>query len=280
MSKRNITLRFIAVICICACTLIMLTGCNLPEQGDWPPKGWKQSDYGSFSPDITTSYDGKYFAVQTLDKPEGYGQNYIRVTIYDSENKSIAESFLTERAFDFWGICWEPDSYNIWIQSSDVGTYCMCFEDGHWSRDVYGESSVVYKDGKRYVEATHPHNMPDGMIDRYRIRNGSFEYNNAYSADGLYFAGKSSFWDESIGAWISCIEICEMEDGKSIYIYPLIDGEYSGVCWEREQNNLWVRLNDSVFCLQYKDGNWIRNDSMKRPDYIALAYNWDGTIKE
>ena len=60
----------------------------------------------------------------------------------------------------------------------------------------------------------------------------------------------------------------------------MADDGYCGVCWEREQNNLWVRLNENVFCLQYENGTWNRNDDAKRPEYIALAYDWDGTIKD
>ena len=264
--------------------LIILVFCFVCAYADgedtWPPKGWKQSDYGSFSPDVTKSYDGKYYAIQTLERPEGYNTGFILVTVYESETGVAVDSFLTQRAWDFWGICWEPDNYNIWIQSADVGTYCMCFENGQWSRDMYDGYSVRYRDGERYKEGTYPRSMPDGMIDRFRMRNGSFEYNNAYSTNGLYFAGYGSYRDEPTGAWTSGIEICEMADGRSVFFWPLAEDGYRGVCWEREQNNLWVRLNDNVFCLQYENGTWNRNDNAKRPEYIALAYDWDGTIKD
>ena len=151
------------------CALFFLSGCSILEFSPvWPPRGWKQSEYGSFSPDVTNSFDGKYYAVQTLDKPEGSSVNFILVTIYDAGTDAIVDSFLTERAFDFWGVCWESDNYNLWIQSADIGTYCMIFEDGHWSRDVDASSSVYFKEGFKYQEATHPRHMPDEIIDRFR----------------------------------------------------------------------------------------------------------------
>lgn len=108
--------------------ILCLAGCA----PTWPPRGWRQADYGSFSPDVTYSYDGEYRAVQTLERPEGWKVDAIRVTVYEEVSDKVVDSFLTQRAMDFWGICWEEDNYDIWIQSADVGTYCMSYEDGHW----------------------------------------------------------------------------------------------------------------------------------------------------
>jgi len=94
----------------------------------------RREKYGSFSPDLTTSYDGRFYAVQQKVRPEGMSVDYIHVTVYDAEAEEVADSFLTERAWDFWGICWEQDSYDIWVQSGDIGTYCMKYEEGRWVR--------------------------------------------------------------------------------------------------------------------------------------------------
>ncbi len=135
--------------------LLILTGCSMSDflnkNATWPPKNWSQSDFGSFSPDVTTSFDNKYYAVQTMEKKEGGKEAYIRVTIYDSVTDAVVDSFLTERAFDFWGVCWEPENYDLWIQSNDVGTYCMCFADGYWVKNEDGSYvSFYYKDEVSY----------------------------------------------------------------------------------------------------------------------------------
>ena len=79
------------------------------------------------------SYDGKYVAKQKVERLGDV--RYIRVYVYEKETGELAGDFWVERAWDFWGICWENDSYNIWTQSADVGIYCYRYEDGEWRRD-------------------------------------------------------------------------------------------------------------------------------------------------
>ena len=45
----------------------------------------RREKYGSFSPDLTTSYDGRFYAVQQKVRPEGMSVDYIHVTVYDAE---------------------------------------------------------------------------------------------------------------------------------------------------------------------------------------------------
>lgn len=92
-------------------------------------------EYGSFTPDDVESFDGKFAAKQEVEKLGDV--NYVRVYIYDIESGGLAGDFFAERARDSWGICWEKDNYNIWIQSADAGIYCYRYEDGTWTRDQY-----------------------------------------------------------------------------------------------------------------------------------------------
>ncbi len=92
-----------------------------------------EEEYGSFSPYDVESYDGKYVAKQKVERLGDV--RYIRVYVYEKETGELAGDFWVERAWDFWGICWENDSYNIWTQSADVGIYCYRYEDGEWRRD-------------------------------------------------------------------------------------------------------------------------------------------------
>ena len=262
--------RALCLACVLLLTLL-LSGCMFiplalgprsPET--WPPAHWDPRDYGSFSPDRTTSYDGAYYALQTLEKLD-VANNFscIRVTVYDAETDAVVDSFLTERAWDFWGICWEPASYNIWIQSADVGTYCMRYDDGAWVRDD-----------------DYSYQMPEEMIDRYRMRNGSFAFIYAVSSDGAYAAIKNSEFDSSSDQWIASVSICSTDDGRPLFTYLLEQGAaYKGLCWDHD-GNVWIRLgDDELICLRRSDDGWVRDDTCVRPDYIALEYDWDGTIK-
>ena len=104
--------------------VFILAGCGSVQAN----KNW-----GSFTPDKTFSYDNKYYALQTVEKRED--ASYIVVDIYLSETEEKIYSFSPARASDFWGICWESDTYNIWIQSADIGVLCYRFEDNIWKLD-------------------------------------------------------------------------------------------------------------------------------------------------
>ena len=106
-------------------------------------------EWGSFSPNKTTNYDNKYYALQTVND-----NDYIVVTIYETETDEEVYSFSPARAYDFWGICWESDTYNIWIQSSDIGDYCYKYDNDTWILDEEAE-------------------MPDYIITRHELQFGS-----------------------------------------------------------------------------------------------------------
>ena len=106
-------------------------------------------EWGSFSPNKTTSYDNKYYALQTVND-----NDYIVVTVYETETDEEVYSFSPARALDFWGICWENDTYNIWVQSSDIGDYCYKYANSTWTLDEDAE-------------------MPDYIITRHELQFGN-----------------------------------------------------------------------------------------------------------
>ena len=106
-------------------------------------------EWGSFSPNKTTSYDNKYYALQTVND-----NDYIVVTIYETKIDEEVYSFSPARAYDFWGICWESDTYNIWIQSSDIGDYCYKYDTDTWILDEKAQ-------------------MPDYIITRHELQFGN-----------------------------------------------------------------------------------------------------------
>ncbi len=105
--------------------LLILTSCNVSEH--------YTAEWGSFSPDKTSSYDNKLYAIQTVEKIEDV--NFVTVNVYLTETEELIYSFTPARALDFWGICWENDTYNIWIQSGDIGVFCYKYENDEWKVD-------------------------------------------------------------------------------------------------------------------------------------------------
>lgn len=120
--------KIISIICIILflCILFLLSRCS----NETISESW-----GSFTSNLTYSYDEKYYAVQEVDGTFEEGIRYIKVCIYETETDTLISYFYPARARDFWGICWENDTYNIWTQSADVGIYCYKYEDMQWERD-------------------------------------------------------------------------------------------------------------------------------------------------
>ena len=116
----------IVALILFLCILLLLSRCT----NETTSESW-----GSFTSHLTYSYDGKYYAVQEVDDTLGEGIRYIKVCIYETETDTLISYFYPARARDFWGICWENDTYNIWTQSADVGIYCYKYEDMQWERD-------------------------------------------------------------------------------------------------------------------------------------------------
>lgn len=76
----------------------------------------------------------------------------IVVTVYKTDSNEEVGNFIPARAFDFWGICWERDSYNIWTQSADIGDYCYKYVDGKWICDgMIPPDYIISKYDERYI---------------------------------------------------------------------------------------------------------------------------------
>ncbi len=112
--------KLIAIILALTIVSLAVYGCvNDTQKNSW----------GSFTNKKTESYDGKYYAAQTTS------EQVVKVTVYEKETDKEVYSFTPARSMDFWGICWESDSYNIWIQSGDIGVYCYKCADNKWELD-------------------------------------------------------------------------------------------------------------------------------------------------
>lgn len=120
----------ILILAILACVAIgLLPACS----------GGKDNpdDWGSFTADKTYSYDEKYYASQSVVEDERAGMVKVSVCLADTDE--VIAAFEPARARDFWGICWEEDSYNIWVRSGDIGTLCYAYSNGAWTLDEDAE---------------------------------------------------------------------------------------------------------------------------------------------
>lgn len=102
---------------------LLLTGCAPANTNT--PQNW-----GSFTAEATESHDGAYRATQQV--VEKGDVRFVEVTVHDTKTGQSLFSFTPARASDFWGICWESDGYNLWIQSGDIGVACYQYTDGQW----------------------------------------------------------------------------------------------------------------------------------------------------
>ena len=83
-------------------------------------------EYGSFTAQRAYSYDRQY-STMIIDS----GDN-VMIMIEDKDHYPVC-SFSPCRKSDFRGVCWENDSYNLWIQSGDVGVVCYSMNNsGKW----------------------------------------------------------------------------------------------------------------------------------------------------
>ena len=116
------------IIAILLLVVVLFTGCGGPQVVE---------DYGSFTMDKTFGYNDEYYAkVNRFNNDEG-----VLVTVVDihlASNDVIKDSIIIDTEDEFWGFCWEKDSYNIWIQTSK-GISCYQKGDFEWKLD---ESAV------------------------------------------------------------------------------------------------------------------------------------------
>lgn len=130
---KKLCLFFMSLGCV-----FLLTACSkqTPSDGFW----------GSFTEEKTYSYDHKYYAVQTIKVGNVY------LNIYDTGSDELVDHFSTDREQDFWGICWEKDTYNIWTQSGDTGICCYEYQNEKWihNKDIVVPDYIISKYDKEY----------------------------------------------------------------------------------------------------------------------------------
>ena len=77
----------------------------------------------------------------------------IVLNIFDEKANTKIYSFEPVRRWDFWGVCFENDNYNIWIQSGDIGIICYEYRDGEWHRSPDAiDLHISFQSGKMVHE--------------------------------------------------------------------------------------------------------------------------------
>lgn len=118
--------------CAALIVLTLLCGIILHDKKTTSTDG--ETMWGSFTNASVISDDGKYRAEYGAWRQEN-GVRMIRVNIYDNASGALADCFVPARAMDFWGVCWEENAHNLWIQSADIGICCYREENGRWRLD-------------------------------------------------------------------------------------------------------------------------------------------------
>lgn len=112
------------IIALLLLVVVLFTGCGGPQVVE---------DYGSFTMDKAFSYNDEYYAEITRFKNDE-GVNVTVVDIFQASDDIIKHSIVIDTTSEFWGFCWEKDSYNIWIQTSK-GISCYQKGDFQWELD-------------------------------------------------------------------------------------------------------------------------------------------------
>ena len=116
-------MRKLLSILLCLIMVFALSSCSVLSFETAPG-----TEYGSFTIVKTSSYDGKYYAYMTQH------DEMIVVNIYSEDDEEVF-TFEPCRKSDFWGVCWENDSYNLWVQSGDLGVLCYTMSAEVWTLD-------------------------------------------------------------------------------------------------------------------------------------------------
>ena len=142
MTMKRLMLVWVMIMCVImlsSCTaisILAMTYAGNSDGGTNRSSDVSQEFWGSYTAEETYSFDRRYYALQTVvDKPEDYSVRMVKVTVYLTETDEPVDAFYTARARDFWGICWERDSYNIWAQSGDIDVPCFEYRDGKWIKN-------------------------------------------------------------------------------------------------------------------------------------------------
>ena len=111
----------------------------------------------------------------------------------------------------------------------------------------------VYEKVRSDYEATRP------------ARYGSFTMEKAFSYDNKYYAESVAGSDEKV-----TVNIYDETGSKVFSFTPCWTNDFQGICWENDSYNIWVQSNNiNVICYEQAGSGWIKNESLRKPDYMT-----------
>ena len=121
------------LICLAAILLFVLTSCKSNETNI----SVTEEQLAKFTTNMTATYDSEYFAIVGVNVDEN--DSTAVINIFSADGDSVY-SFDTVSIDYFLGICWEKDTYNLWVLTSDNGPVCYKHENREWSLDETANS--------------------------------------------------------------------------------------------------------------------------------------------
>ena len=96
---------------------------------------------------------------------------------------------------------------------------------------------------------------------------GSFTIDRTYAHDKEYFAECNIHDNGTV-----LVDVYDRHHKLMSVISPRSNGDFRGVCWERDNYNLWIQFAGSgCTCYSYDGKSWVQNNEAVRPAYITEA---------
>lgn len=210
-----------------------------------------RNQWGSFSlEEKQYSYDGKYYSIQSVEYDDKENCHMVFVSIYKSTDDELICELEPCRSWDYYGMVWENDRYAFWIQSSDIGVFCIELVNGEWVENWKCK-------------------LPDYIETKYddyeQLEYFSTDYNSKqYSFDWTYYLTQE--WEHGK------INVCIYTSADDELVYelePFCSTGYHGTVWEYDRDAVWIKSDEiGTLCIELVDGEWVENRDRQLPEYI------------
>jgi hypothetical protein len=108
--------------------------------------------------------------------------------------------------------------------------------------------------------------LADKEADRWE-NYGSFTMEKTYSYDRKFYARNMPLSTEMME-----IEIFD-DNGVTAEFQPCWESNFRGICWEKDNYNIWVQTRGSGYiCYSLRGNEWVENKDAVMPDYITGRY--------
>lgn len=104
---------------------------------------------------------------------------------------------------------------------------------------------------------------------------GSFTNGPVISSDGLYRAEYAATKQDGSDVSVILVNVYDNNTNELLdSFYPARALDFWGICWEDGTHRIWIQSADiGTHCYEMKNGNWLLNDSVERPE--SIVSKWD-----